>query len=182
MALIDILTEKTLKIIGAEVFALFDNSFRTKSFNGKPWKPRQVDIKGTLMNNTGTLRRSLKWKVSGRRIEFVSNMPYAVIHNQGGKIKVTKKMQKFFWAKYRELTGKVKRKKNGDPMKSSLGVAKVANYFKALALKKVGTYIVIPQRQFVGHTPEVDKIANKQIDICIIQPLKAALARNITKK
>ena len=182
MALIDKLLNDTLEKVGVEVFAIFDRSFSSKSFNGQAWPKRQIDLRGTLMNNTGTLRRSLKWKVSGRRLEFVSNLPYAKIHNEGGKIRVTRKMQKFFWAKYHELTGKIKKKRNGDPTKATQGVARAANYFKALALKKVGTYITIPKRQFIGRSAEVEKTIQEQVDAYIITPLKAAMERRMRGK
>jgi len=182
MALIDKLIAETLRYIGTATVAIFDRSFSTKSFNGRQWKKRQVDMRGTLMNNTGTLRRSLKWKVTGRRIEFVSNLPYAKIHNEGGKIRVTRKMQKYFWAKYKELTGKVKKKRNGDPTKATQGVARAANYYKALALKKVGTYITIPKRQFIGRSAEVEKVVQDLLDAYIITPLKAALERRMRGK
>lgn len=178
----DKLIETTLQRIGVDLAKTYDNSFSTKEFGGKAWPKRQIDIKGSLMNNTGTLRRSIKWKVTGRSLAFVSNLPYSKIQNEGGKIQVTRKMQKYFWAKYKELAGKVKRKKNGDPLKSSLGVSKVANYYRSLALKKVGTYITIPQRQFIGRTQETDKIVQHHIDVCIIIPLKEALSRTMQRK
>ena len=39
-------------------------------------------------------------------VRFSSYVPYAAIHNEGGKITVTGKMKKFFWAKFKE-TGEV---------------------------------------------------------------------------
>lgn len=136
MPLIDKLITSTLQRIGVGLAEYFAKAFETKSFDGKPWPKRRTDNRGSLMNATGTLRRSIKYQVMGRSVRFVSNMPYAKIHNEGGKIKVTAKMKKFFFAKYYELVGKVKKKRNGDPSKATQGVARAANYLKALVLKK----------------------------------------------
>ncbi|MCQ2973261.1 MAG: phage virion morphogenesis protein [Bacteroidales bacterium] len=157
MSAIDKIKQKILYEICVDLSDLFDKSFETKSFNNKPWKNRKIDIRGTLMMQTGTLRRSLKASINGNTIQWTSNLPYAKIQNEGGKIKVTPKMKKYFWAKYRELTPKIKRKKNGELMKSSLGVSKIANFYKAMALKPIGSFITIPQRQFIGFSPETDK-------------------------
>lgn len=182
MPLIDKLIAATLQRIGVGLAEYFDKSFETKSFDGKPWPKRRTENRGTLMNATGTLRRSIKYTVSGRSVRFVSNMPYAKIHNEGGKIKVTAKMKRFFWRKYRELVPKIKRKKNGDLMKSSLKTAKIAEFYKAMALKKVGSYITMPKRQFIGPGKDVTAIVEKQIDVCIIQPLTEAMKRQMKPK
>ena len=182
MPLIDKLIAATLQRIGVGLAEYFDKSFETKSFDGKPWPKRRTENRGTLMNATGTLRRSIKYTVLGRSVRFVSNMPYAKIHNEGGKIKVTPKLKKFFWAKYREVVLKIKRKKNGDLMKSSLKTAKIAEFYKAMALKKVGSYITMPQRQFIGPGRQVTAIVEKQINVCIIQPLTEAMKRQMKGK
>lgn len=188
MPLIDKLIAATLQRIGVGLAEYFDKSFETKSFDGKPWPKRRTDNRGTLMNATGTLRRSIKYTVSGRSVRFVSNMPYAKIHNEGGKIRVTPKLKRFFWAKYRELVPKVKPAAKiggrGKPRqsKSSLKTAKIAEFYKAMALKKVGSYITIPQRQFIGPGRQVSAIVEKQINICIIQPLTEAMKRQMKPK
>lgn len=182
MPLIDKLIAATLQRIAVGLAEYFDKSFETKSFDGKPWPKRRIDNRGTLMNATGTLRRSIKYKVTERSVQFVSNMPYAKIHNEGGKIKVTPKMKKFFWAKYRELVPKIKRKKNGDLMKSSLPTARIAEFYKAMALKKVGSLITMPKRQFIGPGKKVTAIVEHQIQVCIIQPITEAMKRQMKGK
>ena len=129
------------------------------------------------MMNTGTLRRSIKYTITGTTIRWTSNLPYAQIQNEGGKIKVTAKMKKFFWAKYKELTGKVKKGKNGKPLKSSLGVSKVAEYYKAMALKKVGSIIEIPQRQFIGFNSDTKKIVEDNIKEAMKPVIDAIMRR-----
>jgi len=146
---------------------LFDKSFETKSFNGHPWKNRINNRRGSLLIDSGALRRSLKYTITGNTITFSSNLPYAKIHNEGGKIKITPKMHRFFWAKYMSLTKRVKKGKKGQVLKGSKANYDEAQIFKALAQKKIGTFITIPKRQFIGESPEanrrIDRIANKYI-------------------
>ena len=62
-------------------------------------------------------------------VTIIVDEDYAEIHNEGGKITITRSQQKYFWAMW------YKTKKD---------------YWKYLALKKVGSYIEIPKRQFIG--------------------------------
>jgi hypothetical protein len=82
----------------------------------------------------------------------------------GGTITVTAKMKRFFWAKYYEASGKVKLKKSGGITRASLRYNEEAEFYKALALMKTGSKITIPQRQFIGHHPQVDVIVKQVAD------------------
>lgn len=138
----------------------FDRNFETKSFFREPWKDRRdLTAKGSLLNVTGKLRRSIHSRISGNSLEYTSTEPYAEIHNTGGKIRVTQKMQKYFWAKYYEHSGKVKHNKNGTVSKASGAASGKAEVYKNLALMKVGSEIKIPRRRFIGDHPNLRKIA-----------------------
>ena len=89
------------------------------------------------MMQSGKLRRSIRASVSGNSVRFSSSEPYAAIHNEGGEIAVTAKMKKFFWAKYHQTKDE---------------------QWKWLALKKIGSKMTIPERRFLGYSPEVEKI------------------------
>jgi hypothetical protein len=80
-------------------------------------------------------------------------MSYAAIHNNGGKIPVTPKMRKFFWAKYYERAGNVTKLKSGKASASKRNVAlsSEVQFYKNMALTK-RAHITIPQRQFIGTT------------------------------
>ena len=144
-----------LNDIKVELSEEFDRNFERKAFFERKWKPRRNEGKGSLMLQTGKLRRSLRGRVTGNSVTWTSSEPYANIHNQGGTITVTAKMRRFFWAKYYELGGKIKYKKKGGMSKASIKISKEAEYYRALALKKVGSRITIPQRQFIGDHPRV---------------------------
>lgn len=107
-------------------------------------------------------------------IRFSSDLPYAAIHNDGGQITVTAKMKSYFWARYYEATGKVSRTTIGEKRKTKKNIilSSEADFYKAMALKKIGSKINIPQRQFIGDDPEVLKIINRIVNENIKQYFK----------
>ncbi len=127
-----------LSDIRVELLDEFDRNFERKAFFGRKWPPRKFqNNRGSVLMQSGKLRRSIRAQVRGTAVVFTSSEPYAAIHNEGGTIRVTAKMKKFFWYKYNE-TKDVQ--------------------WKWLALKKVGDVITIPERRFIGDAPEVKKI------------------------
>ncbi len=112
---------------------------------------------------------------------FTSSEPYAAIHNEGGTITITPKMKRFFWAKYYELGGKIRYKKSGGMSKSSMRLSEEAEMYHALALKKVGSTITIPERRFIGEAPEVracvKRIVTDNIKITVQTAFKNQLKR-----
>ena len=143
--------------VKVELSAEFDQNFTRKAFFDKKWKDRKRQGKGTLLVATGKLRRSIRAKTSNTSVTWTSSEPYASIHNEGGEITVTMKMKRFFWAKYYELGGKIKYKKNGQMSKTSSKVSAEAEFYKALALKPVGSKITIPERRFIGNHPNISR-------------------------
>jgi len=157
--------EKILRDIKVELTDEFDKNFERKAFFSKPWVQRKVGKKGSLLIASGALRRSLTATISENSITWSSSMPYANIHNEGGEIIVTAKMKRFFWAKYYELSGKVKvNAKKKTMSEKSKKYSEEAEFYKNLALMKVGDKIVMPQRQFIGDAPEVQQAIKTIID------------------
>ena len=123
----------------------FDRNFERKAFFNIGWKEAKLNTIGSLMMRTGALRKSLRSDIMGNNsIRWESSLPYADIHNSGGAIVVTQKMKGFFWYRYRVET-------NGN----NKNISPVAMFWKSMALKKIGSTIVIPQRQFIGEHPQV---------------------------
>ncbi len=139
----------TLKDISVEVKDEFDRNFEREAFFNEKWARRKYndDESRGLLVRSGTLRRSIKEEVTPASVVFNSDVDYAAIHNEGGTITVTRKMKRYFWALYRELTDNYKRKPTME-----------AEFYKSMALKKVGSKIIIPRRQFIGMHPEVERI------------------------
>lgn len=172
-----IFIRKVLSDIKVELTDEFDRNFERKSFFDRRWKPLSGGYnptRGSMLMRTGTLRRSITSKVVGSSVTFSTSVPYAALQNYGGKIIVTKKMKGYFWHRYTEITGskkagkagRLQRKKNGKLRnnKKNRQLSDEALFCRNMALKKVGSKIVIPARQFLGYHPEVDKMVKNIID------------------
>jgi len=142
-----------------EAEKFFKNSFTKGGFTDVafvPWKKTSNPLAGNrTLYKSGDLQRSVRKQYeSQERIVIESDLLYSEIQNNGGYITVTVQMQKFFWAKYYEFSGKVKTTKSGkvSQAKSNLRTNAKAEFCKAMALKKVGSKIKIDQRQYMGES------------------------------
>jgi len=157
-----------LNDLKTELMDEFDRNFERKGFFNQTWKDTKFpNRRGSLMMRTGKLRRSLRARVSGNSISFTSSMPYAAIHNEGGTITVTAKMKRYFWAMYYQAGGAITyavKSKTMANTKRNRALTAEAAFYKAMALKPVGTKIKIEQRQFIGHHPQVDTIVKTVVD------------------
>lgn len=159
---------RMLNDLKTELLDEFDMNFRRKAFFDRPWPETKYRVRrGSLMMRSGTLRRSIRAQVIGRGISFTSSLPYASIHNEGGSIKVTRKMQKFFWAMHYELAGRltysIKQRAVGNNARNR-ALSDEAAYYKAMALKPVGSILKVPERRFIGEHPQIDKIVSVVVD------------------
>jgi phage gpG-like protein len=134
----------------------FKRNFKVGGFVDRPFrkwkKSKYPGKKGTTMVQSGKTRRDIKkLKVSQRRVVvgIGGHKAYAEIHNTGGKLPITPKMRRFFWAKWYET-------KN--------------DFWRNMALTKK-THLDIPQRQFIGDS----KVLEITVERMIIKELKKAL-------
>ncbi len=161
----DIFFRELLQAVKTAAADAFDQNIENKSFFGDKWKEVKHPVKrGSLMMRTGAPRRGNKAIVTGSSISFYNSQPHAALHNEGGSITVTAAMKKFFWAKYYQAAGKVKQKKTGGITKASEQHNADADYWKSMALMKVGAKLTIPQRRWIGHHPKVDELIKQQVD------------------
>ena len=139
----------TLKDVGTEIGEEFDRNFEREAFFNEHWARRKFSDDGSrgLLMRTGELRRSIRSETTGHSVIFSSDLEYAAIHNSGGTITVTGKMKGYFWDMYRMLTDNYKR----EPTEEAL-------FCKRMAMKRAGSKIVMPRRQFIGMHPEVERI------------------------
>ncbi|MBD5250150.1 MAG: hypothetical protein HDS56_03110 [Barnesiella sp.] len=124
----------------------FDRNFERKAFFSDKWKPRAHDYpRGSLLMVSSALRRSIKGGAETLEdgVRFSSAVPYASIHNEGGKITVTAKMKRYFWAKFMKTKDEA---------------------WRRMALMKVGKVITMPERRFIGDGPETQRIIRGVID------------------
>lgn len=125
--------------IGQEALLHFNSNFQKQAFDGVPWQMRKSgDATRNLLVSSGALRRSLRLShATWRRISIASDMPYAQTHNEGGKIPITAKSRKYFWARY-------------------YASGKKESYWKGMALTKKDGF-TIPKRQFAGMDRELER-------------------------
>lgn len=139
--------------IRTELLDEFDRNFERKSFFDKPWKQTKMpNPRGSLMMRTGKLRKGNRATISGGNITFTNSQPYAGLHNEGGEVKVTIQMKKFFWAMHYKASAGSEKYIRG---KKKAALSQEAEYWKRMALKKVGSTIKFERRQFIGWHPQV---------------------------
>ena len=136
---------RILSDIRVELGDEFDQNFERQGFFAEKWQRRKSPIRGDghILVASGDLRKSIRSRSDESSITFYSDLAYAGIHNEGGEIKVTARMKRFFWHKYHEPKDE---------------------FWKAMALMKVGKTIKIPRRQFLGMAPEVETEVRKIIE------------------
>jgi phage gpG-like protein len=155
----------------------FKKSFEQQGFldtSLNTWKKRAFNEGGgAILVKSGALKRGIKGKEESKaKIRFFvdESIPYAAIHNDGGEIAVTMKMKKYFWYLYSKSSSKVTKTKSGKESnsKSSRAESGRAAFYKAMAMKKVGSRIRIPKRQFIGESAtlmkQLDEWLIKEID------------------
>lgn len=163
------LENKIVKDLAVELTEEFDRNFERKAFFSDSWPATKLtNGRGSMMQRSGNLRRSIRYSVRDNEILYSSSLPYASIHNEGGEIVVTAQMKKFFWAMYYKaadaVTFSVKTKSMAKTKKNQ-NLSNEAAKWKALALMKVGQKMKIEKRQIIGDHPQVAKIIHNVIDI-----------------
>lgn len=155
------IVKRILKDIQVEMGDEFDRNFERQAFFSEAWERRKSPIRPgrSILIDSEILRKSIGSRTTENSITFFSTVPYAAIHNEGGAIKVTRRMKRFFWRKYYDATGSFGRRKDGTPRKDkrTVQLTTEAEFWKFMALKKEGSTIKIPRRQFLGTSPEVEK-------------------------
>lgn len=157
-----------LNDVRVELSDEFDRNFERQGFFNEAWQRRSSPTRpgGSILIDTGKLRQSISSRSTDSSITFFSDLPYASIHNDGGEIKVTARMKRYFWHKYYAATGSFGRKKNGERRgdKRTIQLSTEAEFWKHLALMKEGRSIRIPRRRFLGASPEVEQAVKDIIE------------------
>jgi phage gpG-like protein len=153
------LIKNAARYAASESVKTFKESFVNQGFSDTsfvPWHKSLNPFAGKrTLYKSGTLMQSIrKVEETIKRIVVESDTDYSEIHNSGGTITVTAQMKKFWWAKYYELSGKVKTTTKGKMSRSqsNLKTNDKAEFCKRMALMKVGTKIKIPKDQFMGNS------------------------------
>ena len=178
------LIRKILSDIRVEVTEEIDRNFERQSFFNEAWQRRKSPANGSghLLVASGALRRDISSRTDETSITFTTSLPYAAIHNEGGDIQVTARMKRYFWHRYYEAAGAFTRKKNGSPSRSkrNLSLSTEAEFWKAMALMKVGSVVRIPRRRFIGAAPQMEQAVKEIIEENLTQYFEENL-KNIVK-
>jgi phage gpG-like protein len=167
-----------LKAIGALMVAESQGAFKAQRFGGDVWRARgPVNVFGIIadfhagkrapaqrrfqtrpaLQDTGRLRMSIAFQVSGDTVAVGSNLPYAAVHQEGGKstsAPITEKVQQALW---RWL------KKQGSDLKAKLGFL--------LNKKYTGQTLemTVPKRPFVGITRQTLRDVKEAVGVHIME-------------
>ena len=177
---------KILRDIKVDLTDQFDKNFENESFFGEGWERRKSPVRGDghILVSSGALRRSISSRSDDTSITFYSSLPYASIHNDGGEIRVTQRMKSFFWHKYYEAVGGFGRKKDGNLRndKKNKRLSTEAEFYKAMALMKVGSTVKIPRRRFLGTSPQLEEGVKKIIEDNLTQYFETTIISKLKKQ
>ena len=120
-----------LSDIAVELEDEFKRNFERKAFFDSKWKNSPHGL-----IESGDLRDSITGTALSDRTVISSDAEYAEIHNEGGRIQVTARMKARAWHKYKETNKEL---------------------YASIGKMRVGSFIEIPKRQFIGDHPAVDK-------------------------
>lgn len=161
--------DRSLEDIKVELDEEFDRNFQRKAFfDEQQWPERKFDDGvGSLMQRTGGLRGSIRSRKRKDALVYSSSKPYASIHNEGEEIRVTRKMKGYFFGKAKEARGRYQYKKNGERRgnKRNRELSEKEQFYLAMALKKVGSAIKMPERRFIGHGRATDRIIRSIVEM-----------------
>lgn len=116
------------------------------------WKKRKTETKLTggrrILYGTGNLQENVKTKTTPRQVSIgvdLSKVPYAKMHNEGGRI--TQYVRPF--ARGRKVASNIRTRK-----RVLTGGSQVKGFTRRINM---------PKRQFIGFSPDIFKIVEKDI-------------------
>lgn len=129
----------TAQIVSETSVEYFQNTFRTKKFDGNPWAPPRVPKRsGSLLVQSGALLNSIRpVLVSPERIVIAAGnekVDYAQVHNEGFKGSVT-------------VPAHIRHTRRGDQ-----------------TVRQHTRNVNIPQRQFIGNAQELENDLQERIE------------------
>lgn len=135
-------------LIAITAVNFFKRNFKVGGFQDTPFK-KWKEVKGNKSGRkplvqSGNLRRGIKKiKVTQNKIivGVAGNIPYAQIHNEGGKIPITPKMRRWAWYMFKKTNNEL---------------------YKGIALTSK-KHIEIPERKFIGDSVALDKALERLI-------------------
>ncbi|AQY22988.1 phage virion morphogenesis protein [Riemerella anatipestifer] len=170
-ALGDNFSRKMTSEFGAVAVNFSKERFVKKNWKNQvlePWKPRKRPDRGSLMVRTGRLKRSVRKMGSG--VDYViigSDVPYARVHNEGGKSNKSVYVRAHTRKKTVPKSVNLRTRK---PSRKRVDIGqniKVKSHTRKMNLN-------LPRRQFLG--------PSRALEIRLQRHLKLTIERTITKK
>lgn len=152
------------RIAGGLAVSHFKQGFKDQGFTDnslEKWKPRKAPEKGrrgrrSILIKTGALRRSVRIvRIGHNRVQVGSDLPYARIHNEGGRITGSQQVDRHT---RRAHTRRVRGRRQN-----------VSEHQVRSHSRTVNTQI--PKRQFIGGSSKL----NRKIEHKLIQELRRIL-------
>lgn len=137
--------DKAPRIVGVEAKRHIASNFKQEGFVDVPfkkWKGRKKNegSRRALLVKTGRLKRSFDYAATRGKVKvFSADVPYAQIHNEGGKIQGTQRVR----GHYRT------NKRTGDKFR-------VGEFSREMN-------VTIPKRQFIGNSKVLNFRINKRL-------------------
>ncbi len=177
----NVLTDTEVKVM-----ELLHENIRRQAFFNDPWPPAKSPAKSRkkLLYQSGDMQDGYMSHTSDMNIIITNSMDYAGVHNEGADVPVTARMKKYFWAMYYKATGGLTKNKSGTigNNKRNRDLSAAAEYWKSLALMRVGDKIHIPERRVMGEHPEIDKAIERICDRNIKEAVQAMMEGSLTVK
>ncbi len=131
------------------------------------WKARQRKSRGSLMIKSGRLKRSIRKLATGRFYVIIgTDVPYAKIHNEGGRIKERVKVRAH--SRTRTIYAKRKRVKEGQSRYTKKKTGSVTMHVRS---HYRNMNVEIPKRQFIGNSYALAK----EIELYMLAQIKREL-------
>ncbi|MEO6176790.1 MAG: phage virion morphogenesis protein [Flavobacterium circumlabens] len=132
--------------------------------NKEPWKARKQRRAGgkrksqTILVNTGRLKRSIRKVKADQNVVIIgTDVPYAEIQNNGGKITASANVRSYTKKAHSRKAHSRSRKGNVE----SVAAQNVASHRVKAHRRKMNT--TIPQRQFIGNSAKLARDIEKLI-------------------
>lgn len=134
---VDFVMKTTLMAVSDAIIKAAREAFQYRSFDNQQWKPtvHTSQSRNNLIN-------SLRPYLTNDTITVISDLIYAKIQNEGGRVKVTAKMRRFFWSQFYRTND---------------------IFWKNMALTKK-EYITIPARPYLKITTDILNFAQQELN------------------
>lgn len=179
----DTFFQNTLTDTEVKVMELLHDNIRRQAFFDKPWPRSKNPTKAgkKLLYQSGDLQDGYMSHTEGMNIHITNSVDYAGVHNEGAEIPATAQMKKYFWAMYYKASGARSKTKGGTVGNNARNraLSAEAEYWKSLALMRIGEKIQIPERRVMGEHPQLDNEIEAIVDRNMKETVEQMMQQNL---